>query len=137
MGCQTLPLKKSRMPKTGISDPESISDDNALRLRSTNHNPSARRMLMEEREIKFHSGTQIWKSHLEYFNDQMFIHGFPFYRINKVQGVYYLWELDREDPDSMKYNILKKSTDFDVLYEEGMELQDKTRMKLFPEDKHI
>lgn len=88
---------------------------------------------MKEREITFHGGTQIWKSHLEYFNDRMFLHGFPFYRINEIEDVCYLWELDQEDPDSMKYNILKKSTDFNALYEEGMALQDKMRERLYPE----
>ncbi len=92
---------------------------------------------MEKREITFHSGTQIWKSHLEYYNDQMVLRGFPFYRISEIQDVYYLWELSQEDPDSMKYDILKKSTDFDELYEEGMELQDEMRNKLYPEDKYV
>lgn len=92
---------------------------------------------MEKREMTFHSGTQIWKSHLEYFNDRMFLHGFPFYRINKIQDVYYLWELSQEDPDSMKYGILKESTDFDELYEEGMELQDEMRKKLYPDDRYM
>ncbi len=84
-------------------------------------------------KMTIHNSTPIWKSHLEYFNDSMFLHGFPYYRITEIDDDYYLWELDREDPDSMKYNILKTSRDFDPLYEEGMKLQDDRRKELYPE----
>lgn len=90
-------------------------------------------MKTEEREITVRSGTHIWKSHLEYYNDYMVFRGFPFYRITEVDDICYLWELDQENPDSMKYNILKKSRDFEELREEGDKLQDKARKKFYPE----
>ena len=84
-------------------------------------------------EIKIHNGTPIWKSHIEYFNEYTVLHGFPCYRITEINDEYYLWELDREVPDSRKYNILKTSRDFDLLYEEGMKLQNDRREELYPE----
>jgi hypothetical protein len=77
---------------------------------------------MDEKEINVIMGKQVWKTIGEYYNDKMWIRGYPYYQITKVNDVYYLWELDKDNPDSMKYNLLKKSTDFSPLYDEGLEL---------------
>lgn len=71
---------------------------------------------------------------MEYYNEYMFLHGRPYYRITETDDTYYLWELDRNDPDSLKYNILKTDTEFENLYKEGMELQDALCEELFPDE---
>jgi hypothetical protein len=80
--------------------------------------------IMKEEEITILHGTHIWKSGLEYFNEKMFLHGNPYYQITEVGGVYYLWELDRNDPDSYNYHIMQQSDNFIHLHEKGMELND-------------
>ncbi len=79
-------------------------------------------MKTEEKSI-FH-GDNIWKSAMEYHNEHTFLHGFPFYRITRIGDTYYLWELDLNDPDACKYQIMKESDDFNPLYEEGLKLGD-------------
>ncbi|MCP4108867.1 MAG: hypothetical protein GY749_25540 [Desulfobacteraceae bacterium] len=90
---------------------------------------------MEKKEITIHSGTMIWKSGPEYFNDKMFLHGYPYYRITEVDGLYYLWELDPDDPDSGKYRIMKTGSEFIPFHKEGMALSDKISEKLYA-DRH-
>jgi hypothetical protein len=77
---------------------------------------------MENESITIYSGDLIWKNTIEYFNENMFIHGFPYHLITKVNDTYYLWELDLDDPDSRKYKIMKQCNDFNVLHDKGMEL---------------
>ncbi|MEN8216331.1 MAG: hypothetical protein ABFS56_08130 [Pseudomonadota bacterium] len=67
---------------------------------------------------------QAWKSHIEYYNEQMFIHGYPYYQITEVDDIYYLLELDLNDPDSYNYHIMEQSDNFSYLYEKGMALED-------------
>ncbi|HAO19293.1 MAG TPA: hypothetical protein DCQ37_01630 [Desulfobacteraceae bacterium] len=78
------------------------------------------------------SGSLIFKGGFEYFNDSMFIHGYPYYMINKADGIYYLWELDRTNPDSRKYLLMKQSYDYISLYEEAVQLERTLRRQLYP-----
>ncbi len=87
---------------------------------------------MEKNELNVFSGDCIFKCGLEYFNDTMFVHGYPYYIINKVEGIYYLWELDRSQPDKRKYLLMKQSRDFIPLYEEAVELEKILMEKLRP-----
>ncbi len=77
---------------------------------------------MKKREISILGQTEIWKSPREYFNDKMIFRGNPYYEITRENNVYYLWELDKENPDSNNYHLIKKSNDCEPLYEEGMAL---------------
>lgn len=77
---------------------------------------------MKEREISIFGQTEIWKSPMEYFNDKMVFRGNPYYEITRENNVYYIWELDKENPDSNNYHLMKTSDDFEPLYEEGMAL---------------
>jgi hypothetical protein len=79
---------------------------------------------MNKEEINIHYGTEVWKSHIEYYNEHMFMRGFPYYQITEVNDVYYLWELDLNDPDSYNYRIMQQSDDFSPLYDKGGELED-------------
>ncbi len=88
---------------------------------------------MEDKEITIHHGTMIWKSGIEYFNDRMFLHGYPYYRITEVDELYYLWELNPDDPDSGKYRIMKTGSEFTPFHEEGMALADEMSKKLYPD----
>ncbi|GEM_PF-2657921 len=88
---------------------------------------------MKENELNVFSGTHIFKTSLEYFNDNMFIHGYPYYMINEVDNVYYLWELDRANPDSRKYLLMKHDDVFIPLYEEAVALEKKLMRQLYPE----
>lgn len=90
---------------------------------------------MSDKEITIFTGTHIWKSGLEYHNEHTFLRGFPYFQITGVDDVYYLWELDLDDADSMKYRILKKSDDFGLLHEEGMKLADALGKKY--REKHL
>jgi hypothetical protein len=77
---------------------------------------------MKEREISILGQTEIWKSPMENFNCKMSFYGSPYYEITRENNVYYLWELDKENPDSNNYHLMKTSDDFEQLYEEGMAL---------------
>jgi hypothetical protein len=77
---------------------------------------------MDEKKISMPSGTEIWKSPIENFNSKMSFYGSPYYEITRKNNVYYLWELDKENPDSNNYHLMKTSDDFEPLYEEGMAL---------------
>jgi hypothetical protein len=81
-------------------------------------------MTKEKEEITIFTGKHIWKSPLEYHNERMFLHGRPYYQITEVDEVYYLWELDLNDPDPHEYRIRKKCDDFGPLFDEGMELNE-------------
>ncbi len=81
-------------------------------------------MAKEKKEISIFEGKHIWKSPLEYHNERMFLHGRPYYQITEVEKVYYLWELDLNDPDPSEYRIMKKSKNFGPLFDEGMELNE-------------
>ena|GEM_PF-2633824 len=81
-------------------------------------------MAKEKEEITIFTGKHIWKSPLEYHNKYTFLHGRPYFQITEVDEVYYLWELDLNDPDSSEYRIMKKSKDFGPLFDEGMELNE-------------
>jgi hypothetical protein len=82
------------------------------------------RMVMNMEKITIHHGDHVWKSHIEYHNEHTFIHGYPYYEITEVDDIYYLWELDRNDPDSRNYHIMQKSDNLSSLHEKGMELND-------------
>lgn len=84
---------------------------------------------MIDDEIHIYSGSQVWKSMLEYHNKWTFIRGYPFYQITRVDDVYYLWELVLDNPDDVSYRIMKKSDDFDPLWEEGMQLAEEVGKK--------
>ncbi len=75
-----------------------------------------------DKELNILQGTHIWKSGLEYHNEHTVLHGFPYYQITEVDGVYYLWALDWDKADDRKYNIIKQTTEFSPLHEEGMAL---------------
>jgi hypothetical protein len=81
-------------------------------------------MTKENKKINIFTGKHIWKSHLEYHNERTFLHGFPYYQITEVDNVFYLWELDLNDPGPGEYRIRKKNNDFDPLYDEGRELEE-------------
>ncbi len=87
---------------------------------------------MEKNELNVFSGDCIFKGGLEYFNDTLFLHGYPYYIINKVDGIYYLWELDRSHPDKRKYLLMKQNQDFIPLYEEAVKLERKLGEELRP-----
>ena len=74
-------------------------------------------------------GDIIWKSYLEH-NPQGKLFGNPYYYITEIDKVYYLWEWNVEKNE---YVSLKSSTDFSNLNEEGMELQRKLDIILFPQ----
>jgi hypothetical protein len=91
--------------------------------------------MSDKKEITIFTGTHIWKSGLEYHNEHTFLHGFPYFQITGVDDVYYLWELDLDDADRRSYRIIKKSDDFGLLHEEGMELADALGKKY--DEKHL
>lgn len=84
---------------------------------------------MTHNEISIYSGSQVWKSMLEYHNKWTFMRGYPYFQITRVDDVYYLWELVLDNPDDVTYRIMKKSDDFDPLYEEGRNLEDEVGKK--------
>ncbi len=77
---------------------------------------------MKEKKITLSSGTICWKSPMEYNSDLTLIDGYPYYYITEVDRQFYLWELDRKNPDSKKYYIIKSGYDFSKLHQEGMQL---------------
>lgn len=77
---------------------------------------------MKEREISILGQTEVWKSPMENYSCSMSFYGSPYYEITRQNNVYYLWELDKENPDSNNYHLMKKSDDCEQLYEEGMAL---------------
>jgi hypothetical protein len=79
---------------------------------------------MTKEKISIFTGKHIWKSPLEYHNEHTFIHGRPYFQITEVDEVYYLWELDLNDPDPSEYRIMKTGDDFGPLFDEGMELNE-------------
>jgi hypothetical protein len=86
-------------------------------------------MTNEKEKLTIHRGRHIWKSGLEYYNESMFMHGWPYFQITEVDGVYYLWELDLNDPDPGEYLVLKTGDEFVPMHEEGMELSEKLGQK--------
>ena len=84
---------------------------------------------MIDKEISIYSGSEVWKSMLEYHNKWTFIRGYPYYKITRVDDVYYLWELVLDDPDHVTYRIMKKNDDSDPLWEEGRKLEDEIGKK--------
>jgi hypothetical protein len=90
---------------------------------------------MKEREISQLGQTETWKSPMENFNCKMSFYGSPYYEITRQSNVYYLWELDKENPDSNNYHLLKKSDDFEPLYEEGMALNRAIEIELEKKEK--
>ena len=91
---------------------------------------------MKTQEKTIFSGRQIWKSHIEYHGNYTGLHGNPYYRISEMDGSYYLWRLDLDNPDSKEYRIMKQSDDFEELYEEGRKLGDKIGQKYRELDLH-
>jgi len=88
---------------------------------------------MEKKEITILHGVMVWKSGIEYYNDSMFTHGYPYYRVTKIDEIYYLWELNPDNPDSGEYRIIKTCNDFTPLYDEGMALAEQVVRRLYPE----
>ena len=84
---------------------------------------------MNNEEVSIYAGSEVWKSMLEYHNKWTFIRGYPYFKITRVDEVYYLWELVLDDPDHVTYRIMKKSNDFSPLCDEGMELARKVEKK--------
>ncbi|MCU0288776.1 MAG: hypothetical protein MUF15_20575 [Acidobacteria bacterium] len=82
-----------------------------------------------EEEVSIYAGSEVWKSMIEYHNKWTFIRGYPYYKITRVDEVYYLWELLLDDPDHVSYRIMKKSNDFSPLWDEGMKLADEIGKK--------
>ncbi len=80
---------------------------------------------MENEPVTIYSGDEVWKNYLEYHGEKISFYGNPYHRITKEDNIYYLWELDLDDPDSRKYKIIKQYDDFNLAYEEGMALMEK------------
>ena len=61
---------------------------------------------MKTKEKTIFSGDHIWKSPMEYHRKHTFLHGNPYYQISKIDGSYYLWELELDEPDANNYRIM-------------------------------
>jgi len=77
-----------------------------------------------DEELTIHSGDLIWKTIIEYYYENAFIRGYPYYQITRVNDMYYLWELKLEDPNAYDYRIIDQNEDFSPLNEKGMALGD-------------
>lgn len=84
---------------------------------------------MKKEEISIWQGVHIWKSHKEYYGKYRFLHGDPYYQITQVGDIFFLWELDNNEPDSANYKIMKQSNNFNSLWEEGMKLNNEITLK--------
>ena len=66
-------------------------------------------------------GNISYKCPIEYFNDRMFLYGFPYqYITTDLDDVHYLWSLDRDEPDEGNYILQEKSKDFVKLHDKAM-----------------
>ncbi len=88
---------------------------------------------MEEQNITVRSGSHIWKAHLEFYHNEAQLRGFPYFHITEVDETYYLWQLAPEHPESCEYVLVKTSTDFSALHQEGMERETALCRELYPE----
>ncbi|MGC2164710.1 MAG: hypothetical protein WA632_01700 [Gallionella sp.] len=67
-----------------------------------------------------YDGIAVWKCPYEYFYKGATLYGLPYYLINEVEQVYYLWELDPTTPESRCYAIIASDTKFAVMFDLGM-----------------
>lgn len=68
-------------------------------------------------------GLHIWKGFMEFFTAPT-LSGYPYWEITKDDNLYWLWELDT---NTVRYHVRKSGPDFDPLWEEGLDLDQKLR----------